>query len=114
VVADAVTVRGRRAQLDRAITNLLGNAAKFSPATTTIEVSVTGGRVAVRDHGAGIAAADRNRLFERFYRADSARSTPGSGLGLAIVEQVARAHDGSVFVDDAPGGGTVVGFTLPV
>lgn len=113
VEADAVIVRGRRAQLDRAITNLLANAAKFSPGTSLIEVSVADGRVAVRDHGPGISVEDRARVFERFYRTDAARSTPGSGLGLAIVDQVARAHDGTVFIDDAPGGGTVIGFTLP-
>jgi two-component system sensor histidine kinase MprB len=109
-----VTIHGRRAQLDRAITNLLGNAAKFSPRDTPIEVVVEPGVVSVRDHGPGIAPDDRAHVFERFYRSDAARSVSGSGLGLAIVDQVARAHDGEVFVDDAPGGGAVVGFRLPV
>jgi two-component system sensor histidine kinase MprB len=114
VAADPLVVKGRRAQIDRAVTNLLGNAAKFSRRDTPIEVHVTEGRIAVRDHGPGIAAVDRERVFERFYRSESARSTSGSGLGLAIVEQVARSHGGAVFVEDAPGGGAVVGFTLPV
>lgn len=113
VDADDIVVRGRRAQLDRAVTNLLANAVKFSPGDAPIEVSVHAGRVAVRDHGSGIPLAEHARVFERFYRAESNRSTPGSGLGLAIVHQVASAHAGSVFVEAAPGGGAVVGFTLP-
>jgi two-component system sensor histidine kinase MprB len=112
--SEPVTIRGRRAQLDRAVTNLLGNAAKFSPTGTPIEVVVEPGCVSVRDHGPGIAPEDRAHVFERFYRADAARSVSGSGLGLAIVDQVARAHDGEPFVDEAPDGGAVVGIRLPV
>jgi two-component system sensor histidine kinase MprB len=112
LTSEPVTVRGRRAQLDRAVTNLLGNAAKFSPRDEPIEVVVDGPCISVRDHGPGIPVEDRAHVFERFFRADSARSTSGSGLGLAIVDQVVRAHGGEVFVDDAPGGGAVVGFRL--
>lgn len=106
-------VRGRPSELDRVVTNLLNNATKFSPEGTPIDVRVAGGRVEVRDHGPGIAPEDRAHVFERFYRSDAARSAPGSGLGLSIVEQVVRASGGTVFVDDAPGGGAVVGFELP-
>ena len=110
-------VRGRSAQLERAVTNLMTNADKFSPPGTPIDVTVEvdgdGIRLAVRDRGPGIAVDDRAHVFERFYRSDAARAAPGSGLGLSIVDQVVRAHDGRPFVDDAPGGGALVGFTLP-
>ena len=62
----------------------------------------------VRDHGPGIAPEDRAHVFDRFYRAASARSRPGSGLGLAIVREVAEAHGGSVSAEDAPGGGALL------
>jgi two-component system sensor histidine kinase MprB len=66
----------------------------------------------VRDHGPGIADDDLPHVFERFYRATSARSMPGSGLGLAIVQQVAQAHHGTVAVEEAPGGGTLIRLRL--
>jgi two-component system sensor histidine kinase MprB len=62
----------------------------------------------VRDHGPGIADSDLPHVFERFYRATSARAMPGSGLGLAIVRQVAEAHGGTVTAEPAPGGGTLM------
>ena len=66
----------------------------------------------MRDHGPGIAEADRPHVFERFYRATSARSMPGSGLGLAIVRQVAETHGGTVVGRGAPGGGTLMRLRL--
>jgi two-component system sensor histidine kinase MprB len=75
-------------------------------------VRVAGGRLTVRDHGPGIPAEDQGRVFERFYRAETARATPGSGLGLAIVKQIIEAHDGRAWVEPAPGGGTIAGFEL--
>lgn len=101
------------AMVERAITNLLSNAHKFSPTGQPIEIVVTPGRLAVRDRGPGVPAADRARIFDRFYRSELTRSMPGSGLGLAIVSQIVELHDGTVFVDDAPGGGAEIGFTLP-
>ncbi len=95
---------GQPASLERAIANLLDNAAKWSPAGSPVEVRLADGELTVRDHGPGIAAEDIPHVFERFYRATSARSMPGSGLGLAIVQQVAEAHHGSVAVEEAPGG----------
>ncbi len=95
---------GQPASLERAIANLLDNAAKWSPAGSPVEVKLAHGELTVRDHGPGIAAEDIPHVFERFYRATSARSMPGSGLGLAIVQQVAEAHHGSVAVEEAPGG----------
>ncbi len=99
-------VRGVPATIERAISNLLDNAAKWSPPGGEVEVTVRGGEVTVRDRGPGIAAADLPFVFDRFYRATSARALPGSGLGLAIVRQVAEAHGGSVAAEQAEGGGT--------
>ena len=109
----ACTIEGRRAMLERAIANLIDNAVKWSPADSQIEVSLVKGRLEVRDHGPGISDVDRTRIFDRFYRAESARSTPGSGLGLSIVKRVAEDHDGSVHVQEHAEGGAVVGFTVP-
>jgi two-component system sensor histidine kinase MprB len=100
------------ASLERAIANLLDNAAKWSPPGRPVVVRLDRGELTVRDHGPGIAEADRPHVFERFYRATSARSMPGSGLGLAIVRQVAEAHGGTVAVEDAPGGGTLMRLRL--
>ena len=103
---EASVVRGVPATLERAIGNLLDNAAKWSPPGGEVEVEARGGVVAVRDHGPGIADEDLPYVFDRFYRARSARGMPGSGLGLAIVRQVAEAHGGEVAAERASGGGT--------
>ena len=92
--------------------NLLDNAAKWSPAGGEVEVAVRDGRLVVRDHGPGIADEDLPYVFDRFYRARSARGMPGSGLGLAIVRQVAEAHGGGVVAERAEGGGTRMVLTL--
>jgi len=104
-VIEETTVRGIRPRLARAVTNLLDNAGKWSPAGGLVEVSVTGGEVSVRDHGPGVAPEDAPRVFDRFWRAANARSLPGSGLGLSIVKDVAESHGGSVTVEHASGGG---------
>jgi two-component system sensor histidine kinase MprB len=106
-------VVGRPRDLARAVGNLIDNAAKFSEAPSPVEVSVAHGVVEVRDHGPGVAEADQPHVFQRFYRAASARPTPGSGLGLSIVEQTARTHGGTVSVTNHPGGGAVFTFSLP-
>ena len=111
--AELSPVQGRPAALSRAVDNLLDNAVKWGAGDGPINVTVAGGRVAVRDHGPGIDAADRDQVFDRFYRSAAARSMPGSGLGLSIVKQVVEAHGGEVFVEAAPGGGASVGFNLP-
>ena len=100
------TVHGVPGTIERAISNLLDNAAKWSPPGAEVEVEVRGDRVTVRDHGPGIADEDLPYVFDRFYRARSARGMPGSGLGLAIVRQVAEAHGGDVVAEQAEGGGT--------
>ncbi len=106
-------VRGRPIMLERAVGNLLDNADKWAPPDTPIEVEVGEGRVEVRDRGPGIDQQDRPYIFDRFYRASTARSMPGSGLGLAIVKQIVDQHHGEVFAAQADGGGAAVGFTLP-
>jgi two-component system sensor histidine kinase MprB len=99
-------VHGIPASIERAVANLLDNAAKWSPPVGEVDVSVHDGTVTVRDHGPGIDEEDLPFVFDRFYRARSARRLPGSGLGLAIVKQVAEAHGGSVVAERAEGGGT--------
>jgi two-component system sensor histidine kinase MprB len=108
--SDPVVLTGRPGRLERAITNLLDNAHKWSPPEAPIEVAVRSGRVSVRDHGPGIGDEDLPRVFDRFYRSTGARTTPGSGLGLAIVKQIAEEHAFEVFAGHAQGGGAVVGF----
>jgi len=113
--AEPVVVEAHRERLGRAVNNLLDNAVKHSPGAGTVEVHVTcDGVLTVRDHGAGIPPADREHVFDRFWRGTQARALPGSGLGLAIVQQVALSHGGSVSVSDAPGGGAVFRLQLPV
>jgi two-component system sensor histidine kinase MprB len=106
-------VRGVPARLDRAVRNLLDNAAKWSPPGGSIEVRVRDGEVSVRDHGSGIDASDLPFIFDRFYRSESARGLPGSGLGLAIVRQVAESHGGTVTAESPPDGGARLRLTLP-
>jgi len=106
-------VQGDPTGLDRAVVNLLDNAVKFSPAGGRITVRLRGGVYTVRDQGPGISPEDLPRVFERFYRSDSARQLPGSGLGLAIVAQVAEETGGTIRLLPAPGGGTLARLALP-
>jgi two-component system, OmpR family, sensor histidine kinase MprB len=99
-------VHGAPSTIERAVANLLDNAAKWSPPGGEVEVGVRDGEVSVRDHGPGIEEEDLPYIFDRFYRARAARGQPGSGLGLAIVKQVADTHGGQVVVERAEGGGT--------
>ena len=108
----AAMIDGRPKGLARAVSNLVDNAIKHGAGP--IELSVNEGTVEVRDHGPGIPDADLSRVFDRFYRADVARTAPGSGLGLAIVAQVVEHHRGTVFARNHPDGGAIVGFTLPL
>ncbi|MCK1822890.1 HAMP domain-containing histidine kinase [Streptomyces sp. XM83C] len=113
------TAYGRAGLLQRAMSNLVENAAKFDrDGRAPIEIRVSGPavpgavRVEVLDRGPGLADADLLRVFDRFYRAPDARSLPGSGLGLSIVREVARAHGGVPFAAHREGGGSVIGFTV--
>ena len=99
-------VDGRVGMLERALSNLIDNALKFSPPDSVVTVVVEGSRIDVLDRGPGIDADDRSRVFDRFYRASDARTKPGSGLGLAIVKQIADLHHAAVTIDPRPGGGT--------
>jgi two-component system sensor histidine kinase MprB len=105
-------IHGVPASIERAIGNLLDNAAKWSPAEGEVDVTVKDGEVVVRDHGPGIDEADLPYVFDRFYRASSARGMPGSGLGLAIVRQVAESHGGQVVAEAAEGGGARISLRL--
>ena len=100
-------------RLERAVSNLLDNAVKWSPPGGRVEVRVADGELSVRDHGPGIAPEDLPHIFDRFYRSAAARGLPGSGLGLAIVRQVAETQGGSVSVANADGGGAVFMLRLP-
>ncbi len=108
-VTTDVMITARPHQLERAISNLVDNAIKFSSGTSDVEVHVGSKRVEVRDHGPGISDEDKPLVFDRFYRATSTRSLPGSGLGLAIVSQFAEDNDAHTYVLDNVGGGTIVG-----
>ena len=110
--AEPTTVWGDPPELERAIWNLVENAAKWSDGGGRVEIEAAHGEISVRDHGSGIAATDRPLIFDRFYRSETARGKPGSGLGLAIVRQVAESHGGTVDVEDATGGGARFRLTL--
>jgi two-component system sensor histidine kinase MprB len=110
---DACTVTGSAERLRTAVRNLLDNAAKFGPPGGPVEVRLRRGELTVRDHGPGIDPGDAPFVFDRFYRALPARSVPGSGLGLSVVSDVAHSHGGTVEALPAPGGGTLMQFTLP-
>ena len=99
--------------LERAITNLLDNAVKFSPPGGTVTVRLVGDRMRIADQGPGIAEADLPHVFDRFYRSDQARNTPGSGLGLSIVAQTIKAHGGWVKAGQADTGGAEFTIRLP-
>jgi two-component system sensor histidine kinase MprB len=113
-VTDDVIVQARPHQLERAISNLVDNAIKFSGGTSEVEIHVGAKRVEVRDHGPGISDEDKPHVFDRFYRATATRSMPGSGLGLSIVSQFAEDHNASAYVLDNVGGGVIVGIQFTV
>jgi two-component system, OmpR family, sensor histidine kinase MprB len=106
-------VTGESASLERAVTNLLDNAVKWSPPGGTVRIRLNHGTLSVDDEGPGIAPGDREHVFERFYRSEESRSMPGSGLGLSIVRQVTERHSGSVRVDESDDGGTRMVMQVP-
>jgi two-component system sensor histidine kinase MprB len=109
---DESVVDGVPSTIERAIGNLLDNAAKWSSPGAEVSLEVREGTVRVRDHGPGIADEDLPYVFDRFYRARAARGLPGSGLGLAIVRQVAEAHGGEVVAERVDDGGTLMTLRL--
>ena len=106
-------VTGDPAALERAITNLLDNAAKWSPEGGRVTVELRQGTVMVTDQGRGIAEHDLPRVFDRFYRSAESRGMPGSGLGLSIVKAVADRHGGTVRAGTGPEGGAAFWFHVP-
>ncbi|MET4004680.1 MULTISPECIES: sensor histidine kinase [Arthrobacter] len=117
------TAVGDEAKLRQVVTNLMGNALRYTPDGSPIEIMV-GTRhdgeaqysvIKIRDHGPGISAEEAPRVFERFYRADSSRdrNTGGSGLGLAIVSAIVASHEGTVRLENTPGGGATMAIELP-
>jgi two-component system sensor histidine kinase KdpD len=109
-------------QMDQVLTNLIENAVRYTPPESPIEVSaqVDGEQmvISVADHGPGIPQADKERVFDKFYRVlgtqRNAATIPGSGLGLAVSKGLVEAHGGHIWVEDRPGGGSIFRFTLPV
>jgi two-component system phosphate regulon sensor histidine kinase PhoR len=116
----AMAVDADEEALTRAVWNLLDNAAKYSPADAEIAVELaTAGaeaRIAVRDRGFGIPAAERPRLFLKFQRGEQARrlGIKGTGIGLAMVDHIVRAHAGRVEVASLPGEGSTFTIVLPL
>ena len=111
VLADAERVQ-------QVVSNLVHNACKFTPpgGQVTVSAQAVGGEVvvAVRDTGVGISTEDLPRIFERFYKADRARSRGGTGLGLAIAKHIVQAHGGRIWAESREGAGSTFFFSLPV
>jgi two-component system sensor histidine kinase MprB len=105
---EPTVVTGQADRVDRAVSNLFDNARRWSPARGTVEVALKDGVLTVRDHGPGFEESDLPFVFDRFYRAGSARGFPGSGLGLAIVRQAAESCGGYAEARNAPGGGALL------
>jgi two-component system sensor histidine kinase KdpD len=105
-------------QMDQALTNIIENAARHAPAGSEIQVALrpwqAGIQIRVVDRGPGIRPEDRRRVFEPFYKRDTATGRAGSGLGLAIAHAVVHAHEGRIRIEGVPGGGTAVVIELPV
>lgn len=110
---DAWYLDGEHHSIERALTNLLDNAAKWTPPDGLVRIRLRDGTVTIDDSGPGIAEADLPRVFERFWRSEESRAMPGSGLGLSIVAQVAERHAGTVSVGRSDLGGACVTFSLP-
>ncbi|OFR96714.1 cell wall metabolism sensor histidine kinase WalK [Rothia sp. HMSC067H10] len=124
VAPTSAPVIGDESRMRQVVANLLTNAMRYTPVGTPLEIAV-GVRedvpgyplsvIEVRDHGPGIHGEDRERVFERFYRTDTSRSreTGGTGLGLSIVAAILEQHDGSVHIEETPGGGATFVISLP-
>jgi two-component system heavy metal sensor histidine kinase CusS len=106
-----------RMLFDRAVSNLVENALRYTPTGGTIRISLAAGaaqsEISVKDTGCGIAAEHIPRVFDRFYRADSSRSSQGAGLGLALVKSITDLHGGTATIQSEVGRGTTVTLTFP-
>jgi signal transduction histidine kinase len=111
-----LTVDADRELLGLALRQLLDNALKYSPSTSTIEIlAQANGAVdlTVRNSGSTIPEREQARVIERFYRGAEARHIPGTGMGLAIVQQIAQAHGGTLTIASSPEAGTAFTLSLP-
>jgi two-component system phosphate regulon sensor histidine kinase PhoR len=115
---DITEVRADPSRLEQVLVNLIHNAVKFThPGGEVVLSSEAEGEVvrfAVRDTGVGIPVDDLERIFERFYKADRARSGGGTGLGLSIARHIVEAHGGRIWVESEEGRGSTFYFTIPV
>jgi two-component system OmpR family sensor kinase len=115
-------VTGDEHKVRQVMTNLIGNALRYSPEGTPLEISVSSvpergiGVFEIIDHGEGIPEQFRSKIFDRFWRADNSRNreTGGSGLGLSIVQSIIAAHGGTVSAHETPGGGATFRVELPL
>ncbi len=113
----SLSLRADAGRLEQALSNLVANAIRFTPAGGTVQVRAeatrSGVRIDVADSGPGIAAADQARVFDRFYKQDASRSRSGTGLGLSIVRAIAEAHGGTAAVSSTPGEGSTFSVEVP-
>ena len=112
-------VRGDEVQLVQLFQNLVSNALRYraaAPPVVRIRAALEGHEhvISVEDNGCGVAAGDRERVFEIFYRGHATRGAPGTGIGLAVCRRIVHHHGGRLWVEAAPGGGSIFRFTLPV
>jgi signal transduction histidine kinase len=115
-VPESLTIDADRELLGLALRQLLDNALKYSPPTSTIEIQGRANgavEVIVRNSGSTISEPEQGRLAERFYRGSHARLIPGTGMGLAIVQEIARAHGGTLTISSSPEAGTAFTLSLP-
>jgi two-component system OmpR family sensor kinase len=122
VVGDSVEIAAEENKIRQVVTNLMGNALRFTNSGTPLEIVISSdsqageATISIVDHGDGIPPQIREKIFERFWRADNSRTreTGGSGLGLAIVASIVNAHHGRIDVTETPGGGATFSVTLPL
>jgi len=116
--SDSVMVDYDERRIQRVLQNLIGNAIKYSPDGGEIDINIrpdnSSAAISIRDHGIGIPDADRGRVFERGYRANSVGAIPGTGLGLFISSEIVKRHGGSIECRAADGRGTVFEVRLPL
>jgi two-component system sensor histidine kinase MprB len=113
ITLDDIYVNGDSATLERAITNLLDNAVKFSPVGGTVTVRLDHRGLRIDDEGPGISEKDLPHIFDRFYRSEASRNTPGTGLGLSIVEHTITSHGGTISAGRSPSGGAAFIVRIP-
>lgn len=120
VLGESVVIEAEENKIRQVVTNLMGNALRYTPAGSPLEIAVAkvdnDATISIIDHGDGIAPQVREKIFERFWRADNSRTreTGGSGLGLSIVSSTVNAHHGRITVDETPGGGATFTVSLPL